>query len=55
MRSQKIPIVNEIIKYHLPKSEEWTHAKVISRRGKSTGRNKYVKVMNEKDKYWEYI
>ena len=46
-----VPKVSERIKYRLPESEEWIDATVLSRGGKSTGKNKYyVNVMNNKDK-----
>ena len=48
---KEVPKVNNRIKYRLSDSEEWTKAKVISRGGKATGKNKYyVNVMNEGDK-----
>lgn len=49
---QRIPKVNERIKFHLPK----IHTKVINRGGKSTGRNKYyVNVINDKQKLWVHM
>ena len=49
-RSKIVPTISERIKYRLPESEEWTHAKIISKGGKSTGKNKYyVNVMHDKD------
>lgn len=41
MRLQRIPKVNERVKYHLPKSDEWIQAKVINGDGKATERNRY--------------
>ena len=45
---KEIPKVNSRIKYRLPHNDEWIHAKVTSRGGKATGKNKYyVNVIND--------
>ena len=42
--------VNDKIKYRLKDNEEWIDARVISKGGKATGKNKYyVNVQNDKD------
>ena len=46
--SSKFPKTQDRIRYRQNSDEEWTHAKIISRGGKSTGKNKfYMNVLDE--------